>query len=289
MNQDIIYEILRHLYLEGHAPTAKKILICTKWGNLVSRSEKLEKPIVFEILGNLTRLPLQLREEDDFRIYWGDGTRDDFAKNRVTIRRIVHKYSEQRETKKIYKIKVFGTYEYISMPKNLHNIYSIGNITSLRMFFEGCECFNKQLIFDTSKITDMMGTFYGCISFNQPLKWNTSKVTDLSYTFFNCKSFDQSLDWDTSQVKDMNSTFYSCVSFDKSLNWDTRKVLSMVMTFGRCKSFNSPFGEKWNISNVIDMSGTFHSCKSFNQILNWDTSEVTNTFNIFENSNGSFV
>lgn len=71
MNEDIVYEILRYLYLEGHAPTAKKILI-SHYNELNIRAQKLEKPVVFEILGNKTVLLLDAGE--DTVIYWGGNT-----------------------------------------------------------------------------------------------------------------------------------------------------------------------------------------------------------------------
>lgn len=216
MNQDIIYEILRYLYLEGRAPTAKKILISTTFSvTFIESVEKLEKPVVFEILGDSLTLRL-MSCKNKVQIYWGDDIES--TKNRDML------YTHTYDTFGIHKIKLFGVPEELGLPTNLHNVYSIGNITNMHSMFEICELFNNPLILDTSKVTNMEYTFYDCKHLNQPLVWNTSKVTSMYCTFFGCTSFNQNLNWDTGNVTDLSYIFHSCTSFNQTLNWNTKSV-----------------------------------------------------------------
>lgn len=281
MNQDIIYEILHHLYLEGYAPTAKKIQMMSKSMNLDSmrkRVEKLEKPVVFTIDGNVLNFTAKIAEGSE--IYLGDY---------ILILNIDHcvssgrsgliYYKKENNAIEKWKIKIFGVCEQLVFPTVLDKVYSIGSITDMNGMFGVCYGFNKPLILDTSRVTSMIGTFRNCRRFNQTLIWNTGNVENMDAMFSNCISFNQPLVWNTGNVKTMIGMFRGRISFNQPLNWNTSKVTSLAYTFQDCKSFNQSLN--WDTSKVVSMHMTFYNCLSFNQYLNWNTQCVVDLESTF--------
>lgn len=262
LNNDIIYEILCHLYLEGHAPTARKILMSMKFSaNFLRTIDNLEKPVVFEIEGYEVQLQI-ITAVKNVSVYWGDGCiRKKLSEADGKPPEIIHEYVEE----KCYKIKIFGEYSGVIMPSNLVYLYSIGDITDMSLMFSKCNNFDKPLILDTQNVTALFGTFIDCKKFNQRLKWNTKKITDLGYTFSNCSSFNQELNWNTKNIINLACTFDRCISFNQSLNWNIENVTTLYETFNECISFNQYL--PWNTENVTDMTRTFYNCKNFKQEL----------------------
>lgn len=162
MNSDIIYEILRYLYIcpeeNGGALLARKIVICAKYTQVI-QTDALEKPIVYKVMKTFSDL------DDDILENLGTET----------------VYFEDSSS---YTIKIFGPRKYCILPNNILDVYSIGNLTNLsRLFTENIDIsFRVCDKWDTSKVTSVSHMFHQCREFNHSVgrNWNTSNVDNMS-------------------------------------------------------------------------------------------------------------
>jgi hypothetical protein len=128
MNSDIIYEILKCLYISPEENSgdnlATKLKISLKF-NQTLLDVKFEKPLVFEV--NTGYIHLGHKLGSDCVIYWGDGsiihTRHQLGE------KIKHHYSDCRK----YVIKIFGKIDKVALPMNhgikIYYIFELGYIS----------------------------------------------------------------------------------------------------------------------------------------------------------------
>lgn len=313
MYLDIIYEIIRYLYLcpeeNGGAIMAKKIMLSRKkHSELDERIYTMEKPIVFDIAGDSVKL-WYVPEEID--VYWGDDVVE-HTKNTLQILR--HRYSCDKSR----TIKIFNHPKDINFlaPDNTVNFHSIGNLTVLNNMLDGCSLltFTGEK-WDTSEVTDMTELFAECPSLNGPIgrnwdvsnvdnmmgmfrlcdkltynigkNWVTSSLRSTRLMFGHCDSLNKNVgcNWDTSGVTDMSGMFWECYKLNKSIGekWNTSSVTTMADMFGFCRSLNRPIGKEWNISNVTDFSCMFYSCDKYNESWNshWGIPKTVDTNAMF--------
>jgi hypothetical protein len=282
MVPDIIYEILKHLYLcpeeNNGVILARKILLSQKiYGELDEQILKLEKPIVFDVISEMTEIEFA---SVNTIIYWGDRTIEKISDvDKITA----HKYSQPA----LYTIKVFD-YEKLQnfyAPKDIVQVHSIGNLTNLSQMFQGCyKLRSTGKKWDTSNVVDMNVLFHDCTRLRKvsDKNWNTSNVVDMSSAFSNCYKIRNNVGkyWDTSNVVNMSYMFHACINLDQNIgeDWDTSRVENMQYMFWHCSELNQPIGLNWNVSNVIDMEGMFGCCRSLAQPIgqNWNISNVKN-------------
>jgi hypothetical protein len=162
MHSDIVYEIIRYLHLAPEenrgALLSKKILISEKkFRCLELPLEKIHKPIVFDVYSNLVDLK-KMVAVDKSTIYWGDGEVTDLSS--VLILNQLHVYKDT----KLHTIKIFGYITNISLPDQITDLHSIGNLTSMYHMFSGCTYLDKDITrkIDTSAVADMSYAFNKC-------------------------------------------------------------------------------------------------------------------------------
>lgn len=264
MNKDIVYEILKHLYLGGEAAIAKSLFLSTKnYRDLEVSIKKLEKPVVLAINGDSVDFANSFISEAN--IYWGDGTMNRVSK----IDNTEHKYN----SKNIWIIRIFDNPYSFTVPYNAEKIYSVGDMISLNMFFDGHSNVDKFLDrkWDTSKINNMSYMFSRCQNLNIKFGkyWDTSNVTNMRSMFQDCKSLNKNVGkyWDTSRVINMNDMFAFCEKLNKSVGkkWNTKNVEVMTCMFLGCTNLAKPVGQNWDLSRVSDMRSMFEFCKKFKQ------------------------
>lgn len=277
MNQDIVYEILKHLYLcpeeNGGALLARKVLLSTKKTNLLDLS-KLQKPIVFSLCpDNLNAIILL---DNGITVYWGDGNI-----NNITSRIWVdHIYLSNN----IYVVRIFGDLNYLQLPSETIHLYSIGNLKNMGFSLTNLRNKDSSVCknLDTSEVTDMSYLFRYCggSNWNSLKNWNTHKVTGMSYMFQDCNKLDRNIGkyWDTSNVTNMNGMFTNCGKLNKNIgkNWNVAKVTNMTYMFRDCLALNQNIGKKWDTSSVTDMSHMFDSCTALRKNIgkNWNMSSI---------------
>lgn len=184
MNVDIVYEILKQLYLDGLALAAKKLIFCSKSSSVLNNI-KFEKPVIFEIEGADVEISgLSFNSI----IYWGDDTKtninDKMVKHNYSINSIIywgddtktnindkivkHNYSSNR----IYKIRIFGNKIRFTMPKNIKDVIFIGEMTNLSGMFRSHNNIDMNIgkNWDTSQVTDMSEMFYACYELNKNIR-----------------------------------------------------------------------------------------------------------------------
>lgn len=71
MNRDIIYEIVKQIYLDGQALIARRLMFCTKNTSDLENT-KFETPVVLESHPTKSFI-LVARLSKDSVIYWGTG------------------------------------------------------------------------------------------------------------------------------------------------------------------------------------------------------------------------
>jgi hypothetical protein len=241
MNQDIIYEIIRYLYLapeeNGGALLAKKVLISSK---LISglKNKKFYKPIVFSTMGST--LAYSLIADNNLITYIDDKLYNSTYKKSSKINVHLDLHVDKQE----HLVKIFGTVKTISFPKEVIDVFSIGEITSLSYAFQCSEIEDKVIgkKWDTTDVFIMNDMFEGCESFNQNIgkNWNTSNVFDMSRMFARCSKLNKNVGkyWDLSKVTFMYNMFEMCINLDKNIGkyWDTSNVKYMSNIFLGCTS-----------------------------------------------------
>jgi hypothetical protein len=173
MVPDIIYEVLKHLYLcpeeNGGALLAKKVLLSQKiCRELDKQVDKLEKPIVFDV----NEVEVFLESKIGATVYWGDGKNgpafDHFGY-------LLHNYSKPG----LYTIKFFDyDTESTDIPEYVVDVHSIGKMTNLSYMFghsDISEAFGKK--WDTTNVLDIRRIFADAnIGGNIGKNWNFSNV-----------------------------------------------------------------------------------------------------------------
>jgi surface protein len=249
MNQDIVYEIVRCLYLcpeeNGGALLAKKVILSQKPYKKFDLA-KFEKPIVFTIKGNL----LVPRSKIDFgaTIYWGDGTKYKCEKDEKTPDHIY-------PMNDLYVVKIFEHIHYLIMPQNVHDVHSIGSIITLSCMFNDLNDYNKKVgtKWDTSGVLRMNGVFSRCTALNKNVgrNWNTQNVINLDFMFRDCTSLNKNIgkNWDVSNVTDVSYMFFGCKSLEKSVgkNWVFKGTICAEQIFFGCKGVDLSVLSNWKI------------------------------------------
>jgi hypothetical protein len=277
MNQDIVYEILKHLYLcpeeNDGALLARKMILSTKKSNLLNLS-KLQKPIVFSLCPD--NLNVIMISHGGITVYWGDGKVRN-AHNRTWIE---HTYFSNN----IYVVRIFSDLNYLLLPSETVHLYSIGNLKNIGFSLTNLKNKDSSVCknLDTSEVTDMSYLFRYCggSNWNSLKNWNTHKVTDMSYMFQDCNKLDKNIGkyWDTSNVINMTGMFTNCGELNKNIgkNWVVAKVTNMSSMFRACFTLNRNIGKRWDTSSVTDMSHMFDNCTSLKKNIgkNWNMSTI---------------
>jgi surface protein len=254
MNQDIIYEILRYLYLIGEARNAKKTILSLKKLHDIE-SRKIEKPIVLSIL--CKSIELKIIAQTTFVIYWGDNKNTHTAPGNISFP--IHEYNNKSR----YTIIIFGQCEFL-VPAPEVKVISIGELTNL---------------------SHMYKSFSGNINIGK--KWDTSKVTQMYEMFKGCKKLNKNIGkyWDTSNVKNMEAMFYGCKELNQKLGryWNTSKVTNMSWMFYKCEKLEELEVKNWKISQVTNMQCMFAYCNELSRIncQEWILNKIANTNYIF--------
>jgi hypothetical protein len=221
MHSDIIYEIVQYLHLaseeNGGPVLSRKILISEKkFRCLELPLEKIHKPIVFDVCNNLVDLKRMVVVGKAI-IYWGDDEITDLSS--VLILNQLHTYKDT----KLHTIKIFGYITNISLPDQITNLHSIGNLKSMYHMFSVCTYLDKDI---TKKI-------------------DTSAVVDISYAFNKCENLDCKIgkNWNTSNIRGM---FMNCTKLNKNIgkNWDMSNITDMAFMFFGCVKLNKNIGKK---------------------------------------------
>jgi surface protein len=253
MNQDIIQEILRHLYLfdsidhikikDNQTMVARKLLILLKkWKSL--ELIKFKKPIVITVSKKIAseigvHFGSDMEAEAD--IYYGF-----FSGIKGLI------------------LYIFGHTKKLIMPTYIKNVYSPGEIKDFSHMFYECKKLNKNIgkKWDTSNVTNMTYMFYGCQNLEKNIgqNWETSSVTNMSYMFHGCKVLEKNIgqNWDIQNVTDMSCMFYGCPKIDKNTgaNWTMRNVKVFGM-FGGCDRLSWDIPKKWDIEQIKSIDYLF--------------------------------
>lgn len=290
MHSDIVYEIIRYLHLapeeNGGVLLSRKVLISEKkFRCLDAAVEKIHKPIVFDVCSDLVELR-RITTSDEIIIFWGDGEVIKLPK--ILMQHLSHSYKDT----KMHTIKIFGHVGIISLPNQIIDLHSIGNLKDMYRLFSQCKLIHKNIAkkIDTSNVINMTYMFSDCADLNFKIgqNWNTSRVEDLSSMFFHCYNLDKNIGkyWDTSKVNDMSCMFYGCYKLNRNIgkNWNTSKVDTMDMMFQDCRSLDKNIGKNWNTANVKNMNAMFYRCIKLSQIMgkNWKISRLTLTADMFQ-------
>lgn len=259
MNQDIVYEILRNIYLDGNALIARRIMFSKKSFNSL-RSSNIDKPVVFTLNTNVVRFISELCPGS--LVYWGDGTTK--VVTEANKKEVTHHYNVSQK----YTIRIYGQKNKLVLPKDVETVESIGEMTNLAGMLQNCRKVNNHIgdKWDTSEITNMTALFSKCfgLNYNVGKNWNTSKVTTFEKMFYECIILNQNIgkNWDTSNVKRMNQMFFDCFSLNKSigLHWNTSNVIWMDGIFAHCYALNKAIGRNWDTSNVTTLADMFNNC-----------------------------
>lgn len=315
MNADIIYEILKHLYLfsderENSAFVAKKIIFAQKSYREIEK-RKIDKPIILRGCNNYIYFISKLDIESS--VYWPDGARTIISKNG---RKLFYSSKPKRRIKYIgdeYQIpdqlEFSGTIAYMcpendggiirifdhqtgfKHPYGISKITSIGGIKDLSSQFSSTDTKLVHKIgryWDTSDVINMNHIFSNNDCLGKVGKyWNFSNVADMSYMFYRCKKLHPSIgkNWDTSNVQNMSYMFYRCVKLPNSIGkkWNTSNVKNMSHMFSHCEDLNQNIGKNWDTSSVEDMSYMFSGCRNLTKtsVISWNISGVKNMEGMF--------
>lgn len=224
MNCDIIYEILKILYLapeeNGGVLLAKKIILSVKSLKLLE-SRKLEKPIVFTV----EKKPM-VKFDPRLMMYY---------QNNI--------------------IKIFGECKKFKMPQNTLDVYSIGDIKDLSSMLFGCALLNPNVgkKWDTSGVTDMSYMLYGCANLvkNIGTNWNVSEVVYMDGMFTCCYGLKKNIgnNWDTSKVLSMINMFSACIKLRSvGKKWNLSNLVRRDFMFARCTKLDNDTRKKWGRS-----------------------------------------
>jgi surface protein len=260
------------------------------------------------------KLPLISSGIYDFKVYWGDGSRDF-----ITIwdqEQVIHIYDSPGQytiningtlvgwsfnnggdEEKLIEIKRWGNlrlgnsggyfYGCKNLVINASDVLNLNGTTSLYRAFEECSTINKVARmneWDVSRVINMGNMFRDATSFNQSIgNWNVSSVTSMIMMFYIASSFNQDIGkWNVSSVRSMVYMFQGASSFNQNISrWDVSNVKNMYNIFRRASSFNQDIGD-WNVSSVTSMSYVFQGASSFNQdISKWDVGNVLDMHDMF--------
>lgn len=241
-------------------------------------------------IGELT-LPITYSPDDNFTIYWGDGTSDHII-NQTGVG-ITHNYGDAKdcEVRIVGKMTGWSTLNSSESTKSrLREIVKWGSFSfnSLGGHFFECD----RLIITAEdkplapKGTSFHKTFYraeAIRSIPNINDWDTSGVVDMSYMFYDIFYFNSDIsNWKTSNVKDMSFMFFGNGKMVSDISrWDTSSVTNMSGMFGWTREYN-PNVSKWEVSNVTNMAGMFHRSGNFDRDLSkWDVSKVENMAGMF--------
>jgi surface protein len=283
MNSDIVYEILRYLYIcpeeNRGALLAKKIVLSQKkFSDLDQTIKKLDIPIVFEVLGIHTSIHIN----EEVIIYWGDSVISQ------CLNKARHMYTNSAK----YVIKVFAESSLlkIRVPKNVIDVHSIGRLVDLSYIFDHRDMtIISGKKWDTTNVINTEGMFYNCTELRNLVckNWNTSNIENMSSMFSGCYLLNQNIGkyWDTSSVIDMTGMFRDCHCLDKNIGkkWNVKNVINMSNMFLRCIRLNRSIGINWDTSSLKEIEGMFLRCFSLSQPVgkNWNMTGILNMANAF--------
>lgn len=298
MNQDIIIEILRHLYLysnnfagktrdRGACLVARKVIISTKKsGSLDLKKYKVDRPIVFSLSAKPSDAIVLLSNfSSGSTIYWGDETKEE---NNGKLAHIGHRYP----TRDTYIVRIFDSEDKIVLPNEIKKLYSIGNLTDLsELCFENRNKFHRKFAktIDTSEVINMSYMFANCtnININVGKNWDVSKVVNMGSMFSGCRKLNKNIGfrWNVDSLTNVSSMFQGCrnLNYNVGQHWKTSRIKNMNLMFSGCVRLNQNIGHFWDISSVIIMDGMFAECKNLDQNIGqyWNTISLTSARGMF--------
>lgn len=294
MNQDIISEIVRNLYLYSNNPmgknrdkgdslTAKKLLISSKrYGDI---KYKIDRPLVFNVSITFEKLVHLFRSSPGSTIYWGDGT----------ISEGESRYGNQHvyPVKDTYIIRIFDSKTSVILPAQTKDLYSVGDLTSLESMCSYIRRIRKNFAskIDTSEVEYMKSMF----AFNEKLNvnvgknWDVSKVKDMSRMFEKCGNLNKNIGWkwNTCSLSYTSHMFHRCQNLNYNIGkfWNVSSLVKADCMFSECINLNQNIGQYWNIVSLRETTLMFSECRSLKQNigLNWDISNITHMSYMFEN------
>ena len=234
--------------------------------------------------------PVDVMNECDFMINWGDGSEKEKWDSCPTPKKVLeHVYAEPGE----YHIKVTGKMTHW-MPTNYHGITSADKLTGVVSFGPvgiGEAAFGKRNGSDGSPEVELSKLTSLDSAIDIPdatlLGGNTYSKQSLAGMFWGSKIKSGIGKWDVSRITSLYATFGYIVEFNEDLGrWDTSNVTNMTQAFtgGDVLSGKDGFGgdiSKWDTSSVKTMEGAFEYSRFSGEIGNWDTSSVTNMKRMF--------
>jgi hypothetical protein len=298
MNQDIIIEILRHLYLysnnfagktrdRGDCLVARKVIISTKKsGSLDLKKYKVDRPIVFSLSAKPSDAIVLLSNfSSGSTIYWGD---DIIEENNGKLAHIGHRYP----TRDTYIVRIFDSENRIVLPNEIKKLYSVGNLTDLsELCFGNRNKFHRKFAktIDTSEVIDMSRMFAGCTNMNINVgkNWDVSKVVNMSSMFNGCRKLNKNIGfrWNTDSLINVESMFQGCRNLNHNVGqyWITSRIKNMSFMFSFCTRLNKNIGQLWNTASVNDTTYMFGECSNLDQNIGqyWNTISLTSTRSMF--------
>lgn len=279
MNQDIIYEILKKLRINGDEVFVRRLLITQKTNMVLeSRIKNLEKPISFSILDQEVTFSRYLDKNaaiylDDMQMMTSD--------NKI----FSYKFSSCSE----HRIRIYGHQKSFPMPIRTIGVHSIGEMTDLTLTFSYIADFNQDVLLDTSKVTCMTEMFKGCKKLNVNIgkNWDVSNVESMLSMFEGCKKLNQNIGekWNVSKVKYMDYMFRNCIDLNKNIGkrWIIKDLITTYGMFYNCSSLNKNIGKNWDVSQVKGIVGMFYGCKNLKQNIakKWREAHINGRYMIF--------